>query len=39
MRNRVPPVAVTAKPSGWYVNIHTAEFPPGAIRGQLRRVG
>lgn len=24
-------------PSGYYVNLHTAEFPAGAIRGQLGR--
>jgi hypothetical protein len=24
-------------PSGYYVNLHTAEFPAGAIRGQLTR--
>ena len=24
-------------PSGYYVNVHTAEFPAGAIRGQLGR--
>ena len=28
---------IAAKPSGWYVNIHTADFPGGAIRGQLHR--
>jgi hypothetical protein len=27
--------AVMANPSGFYVNIHTAEHPGGAIRGQL----
>jgi CHRD domain len=26
---------IAATPSGWYVNIHTADFPAGAIRGQL----
>ncbi len=26
---------VIAQPSGWYVNVHTAEFPGGAIRGQV----
>ncbi|HEV8424809.1 MAG TPA: CHRD domain-containing protein [Actinomycetes bacterium] len=25
-------------PGAYYVNVHTAEFPAGAIRGQLRRV-
>ena len=24
-------------PSGYYVNLHTAEFPAGAVRGQLER--
>ena len=28
---------IAAKPGNWYVNIHTADFPAGAIRGQLRR--
>jgi hypothetical protein len=28
---------IAAKPRDWYVNIHTADFAPGAIRGQLRR--
>ena len=27
--------AIVADPSGYYVNVHTAEFPAGAIRGQL----
>jgi hypothetical protein len=29
--------AIAADPGGYYVNIHTADFPGGAIRGQLRR--
>lgn len=27
--------ALTANPSGFYTNIHTGEFPGGAVRGQL----
>ncbi|HEY8180555.1 MAG TPA: CHRD domain-containing protein, partial [Candidatus Limnocylindria bacterium] len=27
--------AIVANPAGYYVNIHTADFPAGAIRGQL----
>ena len=26
---------IEADPAGFYVNVHTAEFPKGAIRGQL----
>ena len=27
---------IRANPGNWYVNLHSAEFPGGAIRGQLR---
>lgn len=27
--------AIIANPAGFYVNVHTADFPAGAIRGQL----
>jgi CHRD domain len=30
--------AIRGNPAGYYVNIHTPDFVPGAIRGQLRRV-
>jgi hypothetical protein len=28
--------AIIANPAGYYTNVHTAPFPGGAIRGQLR---
>ncbi|MEX1158749.1 MAG: ScyD/ScyE family protein [Thermomicrobiales bacterium] len=31
--------AILANPGGYYVNVHTAEFPPGAVRGQLALLG
>ncbi|WP_420605550.1 CHRD domain-containing protein [Novosphingopyxis sp.] len=27
--------AIIADPSGFYVNVHTADYPKGAVRGQL----
>ena len=29
--------AILADPAGFYVNIHTADFPGGAVRGQLTK--
>ena len=39
LRNRLsrPRVADPREPAAYYVNVHTAEFPGGAVRGQLDR--
>jgi hypothetical protein len=31
--------AIRANPAGFYVNLHTAQFPGGAVRGQLTPLG
>ena len=28
---------IVGNPSGFYVNVHTSDFPDGAVRGQLGR--
>ena len=30
---------IIADPSQFYVNVHNADYPPGAIRGQLKHLG
>ena len=29
---------IVANPAGFYVNVHTADHPNGAVRGQLMRM-
>lgn len=31
--------AIVANPNGFYVNVHSAAYPPGAVRGQLAPLG
>ena len=34
--DRTLAAAIIAEPAAYYVNVHTADFPNGAVRGQLR---
>ncbi|MFJ8821567.1 CHRD domain-containing protein [Streptomyces sp. NPDC102467] len=38
VRDRALLRRIAADPGGFYANLHTAEFPGGAVRGQLHRV-
>ena len=35
--SRADVAAIASKPGSFYVNVHTTDFPGGAIRGQLHR--
>jgi hypothetical protein len=35
--SRTDALAIITNPSNYYVNVHNAEFPDGALRGQLSR--
>jgi CHRD domain len=37
-RSRAALRRILRNPKGYYVNIHTASFPDGAVRGQLSRM-
>ncbi len=37
-RDPTLPAGIRRQPSAFHMNVHTPEFPGGAIRGQLRRV-
>ncbi|TDE33691.1 CHRD domain-containing protein [Nonomuraea mesophila] len=37
VKDRAPLGRIPNNPGNWYANLHTAQFPGGAIRGQLYR--